>query len=195
MSGYPDSKRYLVDGSKLPALFPTQAHDPKFWEYLGRTIATFGFLEEVLGKAIFAFTATKPYDQHEAEEALRKWHEILERALTDPLSSLINAYSSAVRDHPKKTIENLDELIASLKSAARIRNVLCHGSWRMPDESGRSLPFFVNRKREKFDTPIDVAFLEQTQRAVAEMASVIVSTVTHMGYRFPGSSGPGTKFW
>lgn len=52
-------KGFVVDIDKLPANFPTHRHDPAFWEALGRTVATFGFLEEVLGKAIFAFTATR----------------------------------------------------------------------------------------------------------------------------------------
>jgi hypothetical protein len=40
-----------------------------FWEALGRTIATFGFLEEVLGKAIFAFTATTQYQESDIDAA------------------------------------------------------------------------------------------------------------------------------
>ena len=43
-----------------------------FWENLGRTIATFGFLEEVLGKAIFVFSATTPYPESEVEAAFEK---------------------------------------------------------------------------------------------------------------------------
>jgi hypothetical protein len=35
----------------LPPGFPTQAHSPAFWEALGRAVATFGFLGEMLGKA------------------------------------------------------------------------------------------------------------------------------------------------
>jgi hypothetical protein len=54
-----DHKRFIVDIKNLPASFPTHRHSAAFWENLGRTVATFGFLEEVLGKAIFAFTATK----------------------------------------------------------------------------------------------------------------------------------------
>ena len=38
-----------------------------FWETLGRTIATFGFLEEVLGKAIFAFAATTRHQESEID--------------------------------------------------------------------------------------------------------------------------------
>jgi hypothetical protein len=47
----------MVAFDKLPPSFPTQAHAPAFWEALGRAVATFGFLEETLGKAIFAFTS------------------------------------------------------------------------------------------------------------------------------------------
>jgi hypothetical protein len=53
--------RSIIDRDRLPPLFPTHGHSPQFWEQLGRTIATYGFLEEALGKAIFAFTATRRY--------------------------------------------------------------------------------------------------------------------------------------
>lgn len=51
--------RSIIDRDNLPGMFPTHRHEPEFWEHLGRAIASFGFLEEVLGKAIFAFTATR----------------------------------------------------------------------------------------------------------------------------------------
>jgi hypothetical protein len=62
-------KGFAVDIERLPVNFPTQRHDAAFREALGRAVATFGFLEEVLGKAIFAFTATReiPPDQVEIE--------------------------------------------------------------------------------------------------------------------------------
>jgi hypothetical protein len=42
-----------------------------------------------------------------------------------------------------------------------------------------------------WDTSIDIAYLQQIQRAVAELACEVVTTVTHMGWQFPGSRGPG----
>ena len=72
---------------------------PSRWENLGRTIATFGFLEEVLGKAIFAFTATTRYPESDVEAAFDKWLPTLERALIDPLAGLIDAYGKAVRNN------------------------------------------------------------------------------------------------
>ena len=88
---------YVVNRNALPDRFPTHKHEPAFWEALGRTVATFGFLEDVLCKAIFAFTATTHYEEDEIEEAYRAWLSTLERALVDPLGNLINHKSSRAR--------------------------------------------------------------------------------------------------
>jgi len=187
----PEVKRFVVDLDNLPALFPTQRHSPMIWEALGRAVATFGFLEEVLGRAIFAFSATRQYSESEIEAAYANWLPTLEKALIDPLGGLIETYGKAVRDNPAATVENLDHLLCQLRQASVIRNVLCHGSWRTPDASGSSLPLFVNRKKMVWDTPIDISYLIQTQKAVAELGCTVVTTVTHMGWQFPGSHGPG----
>jgi uncharacterized protein YutE (UPF0331/DUF86 family) len=171
--------------------FPTHRHVAEFWEHLGRVVATFGFLEEMLGKGIFAFSATKQYPESEIEAAFERWLPTLQSALIDPLGSLIESFGRAVRDNQDATIENLDDLLDDLRKASRVRNVLCHGSWGVPDAAGRSVPLFVNRHKEVFETPIDVPFLQQTQRHAAELACAVINTVTHMGWQFPGSSGPG----
>ena len=97
-----------IDLSGLPGQFPTHRHEGAFWESLGRAVATFGFLEEVLAKAVFAFTATRPYDEKEIQQAYADWLPKLERALTDPLGKLIDAYGKAVREHKNATINDLD---------------------------------------------------------------------------------------
>lgn len=140
-------------------MFPTHKHEPLFWEHLGRVVATFGFLEETLGKAIFAFTATRPYSEQAARRAYNNWLPKLEKALSDQLWNLIEVYGKVVREHPKATVEDLDGLLKQLKEAAKVRNVICHGSWRVPDVDGASVPFFVNRHSECFETPIGIAFL------------------------------------
>jgi hypothetical protein len=184
-------KRFVVDTKNLPPLFPTHRHSAMFWENLGRTIATFGFLEEVLGKAIFVFSGTTRYPQSEIEAAFEKWLPTLERALIDPLGGLVDAYGKAARNNSEATITNLEDLLSELRKASVIRNVLCHGSWQTPDANGKSLPRFVNRQKMVWDTLIDNAYLQQTQRAVAELACAVVTTVTHMGWQFPSSRGPG----
>ena len=190
-----DQSRYVIDANAMPARFPTQIHSAEFWENLGRVVGTFGFLEEVLGKAIFAFTATKPYSEEEVLEAYKLWLPKLEHALYDQLGSLIHSYGKAVREHPDSTIENLDELVGNLKAASILRNVICHGSWRYPNAVGASVPFFVNRKMERFDMPIDSQYLIKLQRHVSELICAVINTVTHMGWQFPGSRSPGEVIW
>ena len=182
---------WIVDPVSLPARFPSHRHEGRFWESLGRAVGTFGFLEEVLGKAIFALSATKPYDPAEIDAAYDKWARRLERALTDPLGNLIEDYEKTVREHPDAATEDLDHLVGRLREASRIRNVLCHGSWQAPNSQGASVPLFVDRKRNVFDTAVDCGFLDQVQRHVAELSCAVMNSVTRMGWQFPGSSGPG----
>lgn len=188
--------RYVVDQSQLPEHYPTHLHEAEFWEALGRTVATFGFLEETLGKAIFSFTATKPYsEEQEVTQAYANWLPKLEHALKDQLGRLIKSYGEAVREHPDATITNLEDLLEDLKQASIIRNVICHGSWHAPNATGASIPYFVNFQNEVFETPIDIQFLCRVQRNAAALASEVINTITHMGWQFPGSSGPGNVIW
>jgi hypothetical protein len=186
---------YVIEKNNLPENFPTHRHEPKFFELLGRAVATFGFLEEVLAKAIFSFSATRPYKQSEINEAYNNWLPMLERTLSDPLGNLIKTFKKSVCDHPFATITNLDELITQLEKASKLRNVICHGSWRIPDSNGASVPFFVNRQQEVFETAVDCKFLTQLQKATAELACEVISTVTHLGWQFPGSNGPGKEVY
>jgi len=155
----PKPHGYVVDAKYLPGLYPTHRHSAGFWEALGRTVATFGFLEEVLGKAIFAFTAAREIPKEKIDEEFAKWVPTLHMALSDPLGRLIRLYESSFRAHQQEPIESFDDLLGDLRKAAEIRNVLCHGSWKLPDSQGRSIPFFVDKKDRIFQTLVDIAYL------------------------------------
>jgi len=188
---------HIIDLNSLPKKFPTHRQSADFWEHLGRVVATFGFLEEILGKAIFAMTATTQYSEENIREASEKWRSKLEKALVDPLGGLIDTYGKAVRDNQSKTIskEDLESLLDDLRSASQIRNVVCHGSWRTAGNPSIARPFFVKRGMEIFDSDIDLEFLSQTAKFAAELACRVINTVTHMGYQFPGSNGLGDPIW
>lgn len=94
-----------------------------------------------------------------------------------------------------RTHENLDELLSRLRDAAQLRNVLCHGSWDSPDAEGKSIPRYVNSKAMAFDTQVDIAYLNQIQEAAAELACQVMDSITVMGYRFPGTKGPGAAVY
>ena len=190
-----EPKRSVIQKASLPDRFPTHMHAARFWEELGRVVGTFGLLEEVLGKAIFALTGTVRVDEASASAALEHWQRTLEHALTDPLGPLIDSFGRAVRAHPEATSENLDDLLKALRQASQMRNALCHGSWQPPDHLGRSKPLFVNKKLLVFDSLVDDAFLRQTQTHAAELVCEVMNTITHMGYQFPGSDGPGRPVW
>ena len=185
----------LVDLDALPADYPTHRHEPVFWEKLGRTVATFGFLEEILGRAIYAFTVKKRSAEADSDAAFEAWlrnPEGLERALTDPLGGLIDQLARAVQEYSDARSGELEDLLDHLRKASRMRNVLCHGSWGTPDETGASKPLFVERRGEMmFDTAIDGPFLDQLRQHVVELACAVVNLVTNMGWQFPGSLGPG----
>lgn len=186
---------HVVNRDALPDKFPTHRHDPAFWESLGRAVATFGFLEDILCKAIFAFTATTHYEEREIEKAYEAWLPTLERALVDPLGNLIDVYGKVVRNNGSSTIQNLDDLLNDLREASKIRNVICHGFWSSPDTTGATIPFFVNKQKERFNTPIDMPFLDQLQKSTTSLACAVIDTVTHMGWQFPGSDAPGKVIW
>lgn len=184
-----------INRGAMPAAFPTQRHPPEFWEQVGRTIAAFGFLEETLSKAIFAFAATTEYGEEEVQRALAKWPDLLKRALSDTLYPLAEVYATVVREHQDADFKNLDDLIEDIKKAADVRNALCHGSWRQPDAAGRSELYFLNKKGAKFDTRVDIAWLRQVQAHVVDLICAVINSVTAMGWQFPGGAGPGDEIW
>ncbi len=192
-----ENQTFAVDVNNLPANWPTDLHDAEFWTALGRTVATFGALEFTLAGAYFALSGTIYYDESGIEEEYEKWIPKLEKSLSDPLVARIRLFGTALRKDPKKCINRPDDLIAALRAAAQLRNVLCHGCWNnKPDKDGKTIPSFytmnrAEKKLEAFDTPIDIEYLEQTRKHVVELIGAVVTTVTSMGYQFPGSGGRG----
>jgi hypothetical protein len=185
----------FIDRAALPRGFPTHRLEPALCEALGRSVATFGFLEDVLSRAIFAVTATTRCPTDKADAAYTTWLSTLESALVDPLGNLIDLYGKWARQNADLAIESLDELLEKLRQCTKIRNAICHGMWGLPDAKGAVVPFFVSKQKEIFDTPIDVAFLDHLCKGVTELACDVIDTVTRAGWQFPGSTGPGEVIW
>lgn len=197
-NGVPDTespKGHVIDREKLHTDYPTHCHEPPFWEEMGRTVAAFGFIEEMLGKSIYALTGTKEIDPEGNPELFNEWIKTLEKALTDQLGGLILGYEKALAENERTKGKDYSKQIDELKQAKDIRNALCHGSWDKPDDQGRSIPKFVNRKLMIFDTPVDVDFLRQTRAGLRHIACDILDSVTSVGYKFPGSDSPGEQLW
>lgn len=182
-----DNNGHVVNFDGLPEGYPTHLHQADFWEWLGRVVGTFGFLENTLARAIFAFSGTREYTEEEIQSAFAAWAPKLEKSLSNTLHRLIRAYELEVLAHQHTKPENFDALIRDLKEAAELRNVLCHGSWSVPNAAGASVPFYMRSKDKMiFDSPVNVAYLKQTQKGTMELAAAVINTVTVIGYRFPG---------
>ena len=191
--------REIIDRERLPKMFPTHRHDPEFWEYLGRAIASFGFLEDTLKKAYLVFSGTTPIAPEEAEEAVEKWGIKVEKVMTMQLWNLAKEFEDAATANPSRSTENVGELVADIKKATELRNILCHGTWMLPDNEGKSLPRFSKKDRAtgkivQFSDNIGIEYLSQVQAHVTDLICSVVDTITHMGYQFPGGAGPGKPF-
>lgn len=193
-----------INRNALLSNYPTHKQPPEFWEELGRTIATFGYLEDVLVKAYFAITATTSHEfetEAIAKAVVDKWGEQLAFALADTLVSLAQKYAAAVRKNATANFPGIDTLEASIAKAADIRNALCHGFWGAPDACGNSeLSYFSMPGKklanlQKFETKIDIIWLRQLRAETLELACDVIDSVTGMGYQFPSSAGPGEPIW
>ena len=105
------------------------------------------------------------------------------------------SYEKALGENERTKGTDFTVLIAELRNAKDIRNALCHGSWDKPDDQGRAVPKFVNRKLMIFDTPIDIGFLKETRAALTSLTCDILDSVTSVGIQFPGSDSPGEILW
>jgi hypothetical protein len=185
----------IIARAQLPSQWPTGFLAAQFWEQLGRTIATFGLLEEVLGKAIFAFTATTEYSAENAAKLIPKWHKQLEQALTDTLWPLSEAYGKAVRELLDAQVRYVGDLVEDIKRASKIRNALCHGSWHTPDTPGKADLHYFDKNDGKLGTRIDIPWMRQVQAHVVDLICSVINSVTIMGWEFPGGAGPGEPIW
>ena len=89
----------IIDQDALPSRFPTRGHQGVFWECLGRTVATFGFLGQVLGRAIFALSTAAPCDLAEIDSACEEWSRTLKGTPTDLPGNLVGDCEQAVGRH------------------------------------------------------------------------------------------------
>lgn len=59
----------LVDRTRLPARWPTNRGSSALQETLGRMVATFSHLEDMMARAWFGLSATREFEDLKQEEA------------------------------------------------------------------------------------------------------------------------------
>ncbi|TXL03801.1 hypothetical protein BMR09_14075, partial [Methylococcaceae bacterium CS3] len=90
----------MIDKEKIHKGYPTHKHQADFWEHLGRTVATFGYLEATLVKGIYVFEVMTKRDKKVNNEKDLKdsedWNNKLNSSLLNnmslPFGELVKKY-------------------------------------------------------------------------------------------------------
>lgn len=190
----------MIDQDRLPLAWPTHRQSEAFWSALGRAVASFGFLEWTLRRAIFALTGDypAPTDESELQQAMKEWSDRLTKVTTSTLVTLAKAFEVAAQEHGRADVAYVSKLVSDIKEAADVRNAICHASWN-PITADSSQPLYiaavVNGVKEPsvFETSVDVAWLDQVQRHAAALACSTMDVVTTLGLSFPGTSAVANR--
>lgn len=119
---------------------------------LGQTIASFGHVEDMLKRAIFAL------DRHRLPGGLgdadfRAWLRRMDHVAADSLGTLIERME---RTLARENIAD-PELLGQLDEIKAWRNLLCHAAWQPVAEGWQ--PRFANTQGEMFEAPMDASDL------------------------------------
>ena len=85
------------------------------WEELGRTVAAFTHLEDMLARAFFGLTGSRRYaDMEEAAAAFPQWERDLKEILSDTLGPLTAKLRRTFRDDDRVPDDVADPFLARL---------------------------------------------------------------------------------
>lgn len=139
---------------------------------LGWTIASFGHLEDMLKRAIFAL------DRHRLPGAIRdidfrSWLRRMDQVAADSLGTLVERLD---RTLIREGLRDAD-LIGQLEEIKSWRNLLCHAAWRQVQAGWQ--PRFANTQGEIFEGTLDASDLAairgMTLDAARRIARIIES--------------------
>lgn len=185
----------MIDRDCLPKDWPTNPGETAFWEELGRTVATFTFLEDILARAHLALTATRKYeDSEQAEAAYSHWVKELKQSLTDSLNALTDKIERAFNSDDRVAPDIGAGIVARLRELRVWRNALCHGAWENFGADGSAhLRHFRNSPDgpEQLEGRLTLDTVSRIRAETTELAVDIVDVVTAAGVRLPGSALPG----
>ena len=174
-----------------PPNWPTHRGSEALWEELGRTVASFGMLEDTLARAHFHMTGQQQLVEGvDPKEQLDAWAARLLRGLTEPLKPLADRLEAAWKALDGELSDRRAEIAQEIRMLADERNRLCHGAWIAFDEPDRGTVRYFPRK---FDVGSDYLAARSVQdltrirsRVVAIIEDVIVDTEARSGCPFPG---------
>lgn len=185
----------VVDRARLPENWPTNRGSGAFWEELGRTVATFSHLEDMMARALLGLTATREFeDMKQVEAAFPEWEKALKESLTDSLYSLTNKLKKAFNDDDRVPDEVARTYLVRLDELRVWRNALCHGAWQGFEKNGSVVLRHFKRGDEgpeSLENRLSVETLSSIRGAAVDLTADLVDILFAAGVRFPGSTLPG----
>ena len=149
-----------------------------FAQALGQTIASFGWLEEIIKRTIYALDRARLADD--------LTHDELQTSLThmgniadDSMGTLIEQLDAAMRRHPG--LHERTPITDRLAEIKQQRNLLCHASWRPTAEKGRWHPAFVNTGGKVFDRSFTAEELESIRQATVDIGTRVLRVMRATG--------------
>lgn len=126
---------------------------------IGWAVASFGHLEDMLKRAIFALDRRRlPASIHDSD--FRNWLRRMDHVAADSLGTLIERLDRTLLSEGRAD----PELIGQLDEVKSWRNLLCHANWRPLGAAWQ--PVFANTRGEIFDSPLDAPDI----RAIRDMS-------------------------
>lgn len=133
---------------------------------LGWTIASFGYLEDMLKRAIFSLDREQ-LDGAIRESDFRKWFRRMEHVAADSLGTLIERLGQTLAREGRTD----RELIGSLEEIKEWRNLLCHAAWQPDDDKSGWEPIFANTRGEVFEGSLGVDDLHAIRALTLDTAA------------------------
>ncbi|WP_142662288.1 hypothetical protein [Paracoccus laeviglucosivorans] len=149
-----------------------------FAAMLGQCVASFGWLEEILKRAIFALDRARLADDLTPQE-LQVWLLRMGTIADDSMGTLIERLDSSIRRHPG--LGDRDAITDQLHMVKRHRNHLCHASWRPTADKELWHPAFVNTRGEPFDHALSIGDLQAILRETVEIGQRVIGVMRATG--------------
>lgn len=156
---------------------------------LGQCVANFGWLEEIIKRAIYALDRARLADDLTQTE-LATWLDHIGQIADDSLGTLIDQLGAAIRRHPG--LRDRDAIIDRLADLRHYRNLLCHASWRPTERPGHWHPAFVAARGEINEGPMSVTDLDRVRQETVDLGAMVLQVMRATGVtgRWAGDDGP-----
>lgn len=155
---------------------------------LGQSIAAFGWLEEVMKRAIYALDRARLAQDLNPDE-MERWTKHMNDVADDSMGTVIDQLDAAMRRHPG--VQHRLEVTDELQALKQFRNLFCHASWNPTKTEGRWHPAFVHSKTGPFGDDFSAEEINAVSQRTHVLGERILKIMRRTGYegKWPGDDG------